>query len=54
MELGPLTNFDMERCDEEIRQIRAMTDKPAWLTALGEVDWQAEKRFIDEERAEHA
>lgn len=38
----------LARCDREIEAMRAQTDEPAWLVALGIEDWEREKREIAE------
>jgi hypothetical protein len=37
----------LARCDREQEEIRQSgSDKPAWLVALGELDWEIEKQLI--------
>ncbi len=41
---------DEERCLQEIEQIRAVEGQnPAWLTALGDADWNVELELIRRE-----
>ena len=39
------------RCDQEIAGMAGQEDKPAWLVALGQNDWEVEKRLIQGEKA---
>lgn len=46
---------DLERCDLEIAEILNRKDvrdgsAPAWLVARGVIDWETEKRLIEQER----
>jgi hypothetical protein len=37
---------ELARCDAEIAGMQNQSGVPAWLVALGILDWEAEKRFI--------
>ena len=50
------TTEDLARCDREIAEIRNRPDfktAPAWLLAMGMMDWETEKRMILNERTMH-
>ena len=40
------------RCDQEIARMTGQQDAPAWLVALGQNDWEVEKRLIQGEKHE--
>jgi hypothetical protein len=47
----PALQARLDRCDREIEEIRNRPDVlagkcPAWLVALGIMDWELEKRLI--------
>jgi hypothetical protein len=40
---------ELERCNQEQREIAGMGEKPLWLLMLGHADWEAEKELIRRE-----
>lgn len=42
---------ELERCDREIAAISNYHQPYAWLNAIGEADWEAEKWLLIEEHA---
>lgn len=49
--MQPSRASELARCDREIASMRdpARAEEPAVLTALGELDWEHEKRLIEAE-----
>lgn len=47
MSLREFIDREIERCDREIAQIQALEPvRPAYLTTLGILDWESEKRIL--------
>lgn len=45
---------EIARCDRELEEMRNQpSGQPAYLTALGILDWEREKRLIEEERRQN-
>lgn len=45
------TEAELERCNQEQREIAEMREKPLWLLMLGHADWEAEKELIQGDEA---